>query len=152
MRIIEAREGHAQFIGMHMRGMDRREIDALGFASPEDAVRKCIVASSMSFVAINEDEQPIAAWGYREDDMILADSAELWCLTTGFVARSPRSIMHYSRSFVRYVQRRHSNLVALVSCEYEASVRWCEWLGFEPAQIIQAGGLPFYVMRKTRNQ
>lgn len=149
LEIVKSTYAHAEPIGNNLRRGDWAELFAMGYTSGRHAMLACLKDCPDSVTCL-EDGAPIAAWGYKRDDMLCSDTAYLWCMTTPAVERHKRSILRFSRDFCDSLLLHFGRLESAVSPIYPQSERWTRWLGFEPVSRIVLGGAPFDVIVKMR--
>jgi len=121
----------APLIGDDLRAGDWNELRHMGYRRGRDAVKLCMDECKASVTAV-EDGVPIAAWGYKPDDMLLSGAAYLWCMTTPSVERHKRKILQLSKAFCDDLLQAFARLESTVSPEYPEALRWVTWLGFKP--------------------
>ena len=132
IHIVPAKIEHAVHLGENLRAGDWLELKHMGYTRGQDAAAACIEDCKASVVAL-EDGLPIAGWGHKPDDMLIASTAYLWCMTTPAVERYKKAILRLSRDFVADLQLRFERLESTVSPIYPEAMRWTKWLGFKPA-------------------
>ena len=140
---------HIAPIAADLRDGDWMELRAMGYKTPLHAVRACADNHPHSVAALDAG-LPIAAWGYRPDDLLLSDTAYLWCVTTNAVKAHKKEILRLSRGFVDRLQMQYGRLESTVSPIYPQAMRWVEWLGFKPFSEETRNGVRFINMVRER--
>ena len=149
IEVVPADRAHCFEVGYSLRQGDMQECLDMGF---EDGVQAALFAFDNypeSYTAM-KGKLPIAMWGCRPAAGIISDMAYLWCMTTHFVNTHKRDILRLSSEFVGQMQTRYRVLESSVSPEYEASVRWLRWLGFQIAGTEMYKGHVYYRVVKER--
>jgi len=154
LRIVPCERWHIPLIGNNLRAGEQLEFKAMGYRTGRAAVRACMREHPYSVTCL-EDNTPIAAWGYKPDPMILANTAYIWCATTTRVLRHKKMILNLSRDFLDHLHQDFERLESTVSPQYPEAMRWVKWLGFKPTpgentQILK--GVTFINIVKVRDE
>jgi len=150
IEVIKAERRHCGIIGTYMRPGDLKECIDMGFESGTAAARHAFDNHTENYTALDECGWPIAMWGCRPEAGIVSDKAYLWCMTTRQVELHKKDILKLSRDFVHRMQNKYRLLESSVAPEYEASVRWLHWLGFQIAGTEMYKGHAYYRVVRER--
>lgn len=135
----EVRPGDAEAFAGEMREADRRELRRWGGNSPLYELRRAVELSDALWVGCLADGTMLSMFGGKEDNPV-EGTGVVWELSavgadrhrTLFARRSREGMLMVFRALPR-VERFYN----YVDCEYEAAVRWIEWLG---GRVSDGGG------------
>jgi hypothetical protein len=142
LQIVEATEAHLVELAERLRPLDRREVQALGFAEPLDGIKESAARSVWVKAALDEGGQVAAVWGvgvYPD----LPDAGGPWMLSTRLLGRHKKAFLRLSRPEIAALKREFRSLHGLVDARYRGAVRWIEWLGFHTEPFQDIGGALF---------
>jgi hypothetical protein len=142
LQIVEATEAHLVELAERLRPLDRREVQALGFAEPLDGIKESAARSVWVKAALDEGGQVAAVWGVgRSPD----DPAQgyPWLLSTPTLARHRRVFLRASPGEIAAMKAQYRRLSGVVDARYVGAVRWIGWLGFSFEPFGEVNGAPF---------
>lgn len=96
------------------------------------------------------DEKPAVLWGVFLDSL-MSNEGSIWTVTTNVVDHYPLMFLRGSQEIVKYLMRHYEVLSGKVDAQYERSVKWLRWLGFDVLPAVKEGKLLVrrFEMRRT---
>ncbi len=140
----------AAWLAPQLRAADALEVRRLGCepaALLEQNIRDAEVAGL--FLA---DGVPLCAFGIVRPSLLAPGVGCPWMLGTPLLDRHAREMLRETRRWVQAWRERFDAMYAWVDADYDASLRWMRWLGFEQRHIEPMGpaGAPFWRMAWER--
>jgi hypothetical protein len=127
VKTVGLRPGIVENIMHNLR--ERAIIDYESLVDPVRDVQKEIARSTEAYV-IYYGERPGALWGVMQES-ILDDTAEVWSVTTPIVNLYPVAFGRETRRLLKVLLERYRVLCGIVDAQYDCSIRWLQWLGFD---------------------
>jgi hypothetical protein len=106
---------------------DRERINLIRVGNPVEVIKEAMHESVSNYVG-EADGVVAVMWGLRSEQL-LGDSAYLWMLGTTFIEEHPIHFLRYSQAAINLMRKRYRVLYGEIEVDYNASIRWLEWLG-----------------------
>lgn len=90
-------------------------------------------------VAGRYDDELVIVFGTVPTAGLLGGDAIVWALSTSAADKYPRQLARASFRWIVEQQKKWDRLHAYVDIEYDRSIRWLAWMGFELRGNIQLG-------------
>ena len=136
LEILPATAKDVDYLAIHMRRSDKREIDAFSGNRARFALEAGI-ASGEAYTA-HYNGVPVLMFGVTSNDNI-DNSGVPWMLVTNKMDIPPRIILMASKNIVANMQHMYYYLENYVDVRNVAAIKWLKWLGFEFAPAIPIG-------------
>ena len=140
LSIVTPTPAHVEELALTMRAADRLEVEALGFASPREALEASLEVSAMSGAALIGGE--IAAlFGVAEapGSSFLTPTGVAWLLTGAVVDRHPLTFWRASKMVVRELAHCFPRLINDVDARYLSALSYLRRLGFRVLPPVPHG-------------
>ncbi len=138
--VVPASDAHLLDLAENLRPFDRREVQALGFATPLDGIRASAAASLWVKAALNEAGRVVAVWGLGECSPGVGGP---WMLSTRAIIHHRRDLLRLSRAELEGMRAAFPRLSCLIDDRYGGAKRWVRWLGFLDQGTVFFGPVPF---------
>lgn len=145
IEMVPSTLAHGVEIAMQLRDHDREEFYKFGL-DPVLEIPKNIQTSVVAQTALVDGEVAMV-WGLKQNSLL--SGVNVWLITTRTIEKKSYQFLAKSRRAVMEALAEHSYLYCYVDAAYETSVRWLEWMGFEPSQIVDLADMKLirYEMR-----
>lgn len=139
--IVPAQFKHVARIARHMRGIDRRECEAMG-RDPKAALRNALMISEKAWTGC-VDGRPEAMFGVVVNSALTGEAVP-WFLGTDEVYRHGRELLMWGPGFIERLRDSRFSLANLVSSENRQAIRLLKRWGFTVADDeVIVRGVPF---------
>lgn len=142
--LVPASIEHACVLVPEMRIHDKFEFENAG-VDPTEAVMESVRQSAAAWSAL-VDGKVACMWGVKEESLVTG--GRLWLITTPIVEKHPYRFLVESKRIVDDLIVTYQFLYNYVDAQYETSVRWMQWLGFEVASLSDVGKMRLYRFEK----
>jgi len=127
IRVLPATEKYGDAFSSCLRKVDRDELRALDDrVAPNVAIRETLVTASEAWMAVDDRDEIVAMWGYREFEGAIIP----WMLGSEEVTHYPLSLVRFGREYVARMDRLGLPMWNFVWAENEVAQRWLEVIGF----------------------
>src|SRR5206468_4757492 len=113
-------------------------IDYEVLKDPVSEVEREVKVSTETYV-IYYDEEPGALWGVKQVTF-MDDVAAIWSVTTPVVDQHRVAFGRETKRLLKVLLARYRVLCGVVDVNYDCSIRWLRWLGFEVTAPKDFGG------------
>lgn len=128
IEIVPAKLEHLVELVDRMRKRERTAFERLG-ENPEQVLAHELALSVVSYSGLI-DGQVAAVCGARTDGLLAAE-AYVWMTCTDLVEQHPLAFLRHTRRVIAMLHQYFDSIHGLVFADFELSVKWLEWLGFE---------------------
>lgn len=126
MRAASAKDVRAAIPFLRSHSME--EAKALGIDT-EKAVEDAVRRANRCWIG-TVDSQVVCLWGI-ETKTLLSNEAYLWLITTDLVEKYQFAFLRRNQQFIKELSKEYKTLWGTVAGDFEVSLRWLRWLGFE---------------------
>ena len=144
-----ATEADAQYVGRHLRRVDRIEIERGSGDSPSRAPLDSLLKSTIAWTMKWKDV-PVAVFGVASSPQ--PGAGIVWLLGTPGVDRGAKAMVQQGRYYVDLMQRLYPVLFNAIDPTNTSTRRWLRALGFtEGAPLVSRMGYEFLLISKGPN-
>lgn len=133
IEIVEAKFEHVVEIVERLRERDAHGLEMFDEA-PEKVITRELSQSIVAYTGL-VDGKVGAIWGACLAG-ILSDEARIWCIGTDLIETHPVSFIRHSRRAIADLQVYCKHLYGAVYADFDKSVAWLQWLGFEVMEPV----------------
>lgn len=126
-----AEPGDAEILARDMRVEDRRELRRWTGQTPRYEVEEAVRLSDVCFTGCLADGRILSMFGGKSDNVVDATGV-IWELSTDLVNEHRLAFARASKQALDMIMRELPGVEQFfnyVDLEYEAAVRWIEWMG-----------------------
>src|SRR5215469_5914184 len=128
IEIVEARLEHCIDIVQRLRPFEREALEKLGVV-PERFMVEQVTNSIMAWAGL-KDGACGAIWGIRTAG-ILSDECWIWLTGTELINENRMAVLRHSIPVVNHFRSMFRVVQGYVLCDFDCSIKWLRWLGFE---------------------
>lgn len=143
VKIKPSTASDVDYLAIHMRKSDKREIDAISGSRPRKALERAMELGE-AYTAFY-DGVPALMFGVTDGDNLTGSGCP-WMLVTNEMDIPPREVLVISKRIVANMQHMYYHLENYVDVRNRKAIKWLKWLGFqfEPALPIGRRGELFH--------
>lgn len=143
IRVRRSNMSDVEYMKTRLRKDDVKEIWASHHSTPEDALKRCITDSILSFTVQNG--KPIAIFGICAEQ-VLGRRATIFMLATDDLNKITITFLRRNRKFILYLLSFYDVLENFVHADNKKSILWLKYLGatIEEAKPYGAEGELFH--------
>lgn len=127
--IITATEEHIPWLTQHIREADRRELWAVSYLSPIDALTLSLQASAKAWTGL-VDGEIVCMFGVTPS-CVLSGTGRPWMVGTDLVHRHAAVFLRRCKGMVAEMLDLFPHLENYVDIRNTAAIKWLGWLGFK---------------------
>lgn len=135
--LVPATPEHVPELVASMRLHDKFEFEIAG-GDPVKAIQITLDKSAAAWSAL-ADRQIACMWGVKE--VSLVTGAHLWLITTPLIEKHKHRFLAESKRVVDQCLVSYQFLYGYVDVQFELSIKWMKWLGFEMTSQHDLGKL-----------
>lgn len=126
--IVKATEQHIDDIAPRMREDDAREVWAMQYMTPSQALARSLWLSDYTFAGLVDGRAEVM-WGVGSLSPVFGVGMP-WLLGTDAVIEHKRVFLRGSRQWIDIMLSRYEELTNFVDDRNEVTKKWLQWLGF----------------------
>lgn len=133
-------------LAKRLRKADLKEIQAVGYKTPEDSLVRGLKESSPCYVAVDEEDTPHIIFGIvASPDPLLG---YVWMMASDELKKHWIQVLRETKEWLNDVSKGFQVSANAVHSENKVHIKWLRWAGFSFLRKVKIGNDEFYEFAK----